>query len=475
MAAQFPKPKKPGRRRTGNTNAVLKQLEPNAAGIDIGATSHFVAVPPDRDEQPVREFSAFTAGLHELADWLQASRVTTVAMESTGVYWVPLYDLLEERGIEVFLVNAQHVRGVPGRKSDVLDCQWLQQLHSYGLLRRSFRPDADFLVLRTYLRHRGDLIDARSSLVQQMQKALTLCNVQLHHAVTDITGETGMRIIRDIVAGNHDPKSLAKHRNYRCNSSQDQIAEALRGEYRQDHLFLLRHALELYDAYGQKLAECDQVLETLLEQLVQTHCAEVQRPPLPQPSKKQAKRRPKEAQFNIREPLYQLVGVDLTAIPGLNELSALQLIGEIGIDMARWPDPHHFVSWTTLAPSCRITGGKAKHTRRPASAHRVAEILRMAAMNAGRTASALGGFYRRLALRAGKGKAIVALAAKLARTVHAMIRTGAAYQDAGATAYEERYRDRVIRNLERRAKALGLHLVPATQPEQNQLLAGAVS
>lgn len=301
----------------------------------------------------------------------------------------------------------------------------------------------------------------------------TLFNVHLHHVVTDITGETGMRITRDIVAGNHDPKLLAKHRNYRCNSTEEQIAEALRGEYRQDHLFLLRHALELHDAYGQKLAECDQVLETSLQQLVQTHCAEVQRPPLP--SRKQAKRRPKEAQFNIREPLYYLVGVDLTAIPGLNGLSALQLVGEIGIDMARWPDPHHFVSWTTLAPSCRITGGKAKQTRRPASAHRVAEILRMAAMNAGRTASALGGSYRRLAVRAGKGKAIVALAAKLARTVYAMIRNGTAYQHADAGAYEARYRARVIRNLERRAKALGLQLAPATQPEQNPLLAGAVS
>lgn len=433
---------------------------PNAAGIDVGAASHFVAVPVDRDDEPVREFSAFTTGLHALADWLQACGVATVAMESTGVYWIPLYDLLEERGIEVFLVNAQHIKGVPGRKSDVLDCQWLQQLHSYGLLRRSFRPDADFLKLRTYLRHRGTLIEARSSLVQQMQKALTLSNVQLHLVVTDIVGQTGMRIIRDILAGNHDPKSLANHRHYRCKASADEIAEALRGEFREEHLFLLRHAVDLHDAYGAKLAECDHVLEQLLHYVVSQQCADIQRLPLPKPQKK-PQRRPKEAQFDIRGPLYQLTGVDLTAVPGLNELSALQLIGEIGIDMARWPTADHFVSWTTLAPSCRITGGKAKPSRRPASAHRVADILRMAAMNAGRTTSALGGFYRRLAVRAGKGKAIVALAAKLARIIYAMLRNQTAFEDGGAAAYEERYRARVVRNLERRAQDLGFQLLPA--------------
>jgi transposase len=455
MAARRKKAKRSQRSRQG-----LQTVMPNAAGIDVGAASHFVAVPIDRDDEPVREFSAFTSGLHALADWLQSCGVETVAMESTGVYWIPLYDLLEERGIEVFLVNARHIKGVPGRKSDVLDCQWLQQLHSYGLLRRSFRPDADFLKLRTYLRHRGTLIDARSSLVQQMQKALTLSNLQLHLVVTDIAGQTGMRIIRDILAGNHDPNSLAEHRHYRCKASADEIAEALRGEFREEHLFLLRQAVELYDAYGAKLAECDHVLEQLLKQVVHQQCADIQRPPLPRPQKK-PQRRPKEAQFDIRGPLYQLTGVDLTAVPGLNELSALQLVGEIGIDMARWKTADHFVSWTTLAPSCRITGGKARPSRRPASAHRVAEILRMAAMNAGRTTSALGGFYRRLAVRAGKGKAIVALAAKLARIIYAMLRNHTAFEDGGAAAYEERYRVRVVRNLERRAQDLGFQLVPA--------------
>lgn len=460
MTAKPTKGKRRSRRRAPTTRRELNAIELNAAGIDIGAASHFVAVPPGRDVEPVREFSSFTSGLHALAAWLEACGVTTVAMESTGVYWIPLYDLLEERGIQVFLVNAQHIKGVPGRKSDVLDCQWLQQLHSYGLLRRSFRPDADFLKLRTYLRHRGTLVDARSSLVQQMQKALTLSNVQLHQVVTDITGETGMRIIRDILAGNCDPVSLAQHRDYRCRANAQEIADALRGEYREEHVFLLRHAVELYDAYGAKLAECDTVLEQLLQQFVHKHCADIQLPVLPAPVKK-PQRRPKEAQFDVRGPLYQLVGVDLTAIPGLNELSVLQLIGEVGIDMTRWPTADHFVSWTTLAPSCRITGGRAKPTRRPASAHRVAKILRMAAMNAGRTTSAFGGFYRRLAMRAGKGKAIVALAAKLARIIYAMIKNRTPFEDGGAAAYEARYQARVVRNLQRRAQDLGYQLVPA--------------
>lgn len=461
------------RRQPGKVEA-LKPIKPNAAGIDIGSSSHFVAVPADRDDEPVREFSAFTSGLHALADWLQACGVTTVAMESTGVYWVSLYDLLQERGIEVFLVNARHVRGVPGRKSDVRDCQWLQQLHSYGLLKRSFRPDADFVKLRTYLRHRGDLIDARSSLIQQLQKVLTLCNVQLHLVVTDISGDTGMRIIRDILAGNHSPESLAQHRDPRCKASVEQIVEALRGEYREENLFLIRQTMCLYDAYSERLAECDRAIEKLLPNVVDEHRVETQRPPLSKPETSQRKRRTKGAQFEIREPLYQLVGVDLTAIPGLGELTALQLIGEIGVDMARWPDADHFASWTTLAPSCRITGGKARSSRRPAAAHRVAEILRLVAMNAGRTQTALGGFYRRLAVRAGKAKAVVATAAKIARLVYLMIRNAMPYEDSGCAAYEERYRDRVVRSLERRAKALGLQLLPVPQSEEKPALAAGV-
>jgi len=460
-------------RRPGKVEA-LKPIELNAAGIDIGASSHFVAVPANRDDEPVREFSAFTSGLHELADWLQACKVTTVAMESTGVYWVSLYDLLQERGIEVFLVNARHVRGVPGRKSDVLDCQWLQQLHSYGLLRRSFRPDAEFVKLRTYLRHRGSLIDTRSSLIQQIQKELVLCNVQLHLVVTDIAGETGMRIIRDILAGNHSPESLAQHRDPRCKASIEEITQALRGEYHEEHLFVIRQTLCLYDAYGEQLAECDRVLEKLLPDIAAGHLAESQHPPLSKSGTLRRKRRPKEAQFEIREHLNQIVGIDLTAIPGLGELTALQLIGEVGVDMARWPDADHFASWTTLAPSCRITGGKARSSRRPATAHRVAKIFRMAAMNAGRTQTALGGFYRRLSARVGKAKAVVATAAKIARLVYIMIRNAMPYTDSGCAAYEERYRDRVIRNLERRAKALGLRLLPQPQSEETPAVAVGV-
>lgn len=482
MKKQARRKQKSGRRRRKESRAHrLQQIEPNAAGIDVGAAVHYVAVPPDRDQEPVRHFGAMTSDLHALADWVQACGVTTVAMESTGVYWIPLYDLLEERGLEVCLVNAKYLQGVPGRKSDVLDCEWLQQLHTFGLLRRSFRPDHDFLKLRTYVRHRGTLIDERSTQVLRMQKALTICNVQLHLVVTDITGQTGMRIIRDIVAGNHDPQALAKHRDPRCKKSVEQIAEALRGEFHEQDLFVLRQALRMYDVCNEMLAECDQAIQHALDELARTQGAHVDSPPAPQPqpqprpARAAKARRRTTVQSAVTERLHQLVAVDLTAVPGMGEMSALQLIAEIGIDTSRWPDPGHFSSWTTLAPSCRITGGRSKTTHRPASAHRVATILRMAAMSAGKTQTAIGAFYRRLAYRAGKGKAIVATAAKLARIIYCMIRDRTEFRDVGAAVDDQRQRQRVIRNLQRRAKQLGLTLLPAEQPIAHQQLAAEAS
>jgi transposase len=348
-------------------------------------------------------------------------------MESTAVLWVPLYELLEARKIRVCLVNARHVQNVPGRKSDVLDCQWLQKLHSYGLLRASFRPDADFIKLRTYLRHREVLMQSASAHVQHMQKTLTLMNVQLHVVLTDITGETGMRIIRDIVAGKCDPVALAEHRDPRCRATKGEIAEALRGEYRDELLFVLRQALELYDRYQQSLTECDRAIEQLLEQLRANTPGLADLPALPEVKsarRKNSKRRAKEFQPDVREALYCItLGVDLTATTGLGDLTVLQLIAEIGTDMNRWPTAKHFVAWTTLAPSCRITGGKRLTSRRPASSHRVANILRMAALNAGKSKTALGAFYRRLAMRIGSAKAVVATAAKLARIIYTMLKT----------------------------------------------------
>lgn len=441
----------------------LTPVEENAAGIDVGASEHWVAVPPGRADQPVRTFSGYTEGLHELADWLRECGITTVAMESTGVYWVPLYELLESRGIRVCLVNARHFKNAPGRKSDVLDCQWLQKLHCFGILQASFRPDAEFVKLRTYLRHRGTLIQNASVHIQHMQKALSLMNVQLHRAIADVTGMTGMKIIREIVAGNHDPQQLAEHRNHRCRASKEEIVEALRGEYREEYLFILRQALELYDTYQAKLAACDAEIVQFLDELKKA--APELPPPPPALAKPRIKRRAKEFLPDICGSLYRITaGVDLTLTAGLGELTALQIVSEIGTDMTRWPTAQHFVSWTTLAPSCRITGGKRFPSKRPSTASRVAQILRLAAVNAGRTQTAIGAFYRRLATRAGRGKAVVATAAKLARVIYSMLRNHTAFADPGATAYEQNYRERVVRNLKRRAKDLGFQLIPAPAP-----------
>jgi transposase len=453
-----------GKPRRVDFNA-LRMIEPAAAGIDIGAKEHWVAVPPDCDARPVRSFTTFTRDLHALADWLETCGIKTVAMESTGVYWVALYELLEARGMAVCLVNAKHVKNVPGRKTDVLDCQWLQKLHSYGLLQASFRPHADFVRLRTYVRHRDNLVTTNAMHTQRMQKALTLMNVQLHRVISDVTGETGMRIIREIVAGNHDPEALARHRDYRCKANNEEIADALRGEYREEHLFTLRQELELHDAYVAKITECDREIERLIGEL-SSSAAQVELPPMPAPKHKPTKRRLKEGLFEVREPLYRITrGVDLLSTAGLGELTALQLLSEIGTDMSRWPSAKHFASWTTLAPGSRISGGKQLSSRRPPSAHRVAQILRLAAVAAGRTETAIGAFYRRLAARIGKGKAVVATAAKLARRIYMMLKTGETQPDEGAKAYELRYRSRILKSLKRRAAELGYNLTELATTE----------
>lgn len=442
--------------RKGRDGGSLPILKANAAGIDIGSAEHWVAVPIDRADEHVRSFSALTHGLHELADWLQACGIQTVAMEATGVYWVPLYEILEERGIEVCLVNARHVHNVPGRKSDVLDCQWLQQLHSYGLLRASFRPSADFVALRTYLRHRESLLRSNARFIQQMQKSMTLMNIKLDRVVTDVAGDTSMRIIRDIVAGQRDPVSLARHRDPRCKASEAEIADSLRGEYRVDLLFTLRHSLELYDVHQQRLVECDVEIQKLVDAIA------VSMPAVepPRAATKVRRDRRRDSKLNVHASLHRIAGgVDLYQVAGIAELTAVQLIAEIGTDMTAWPTAKHFASWTTLAPGCRITGGKRYRHKRPHSAHRVAQILRMAAVSAGRTQSAIGAFYRRLSGRIGKAKAVVATAAKLARIIYALLKNGTRFEEAGADAYEQRYHDRVLRNLKRKAHALGFDLV----------------
>ena len=435
----------------------LRRVNLDAAGIDVGSNSHHVAAPEDRDDEPVREFRSFTNDLHRLADWLEDCGIDTVAMESTGVYWIPLYEILEERGFEVVLVNARDFKSVPGRKTDVLDCQWLQELHTYGLLRASFRPDAEVAAMRAYVRHRDMLVKDAARHVQHMQKALSLMNIQLHNVISDITGATGMRIIRSIISGNHNPQALAEFKDYRCKASKETIVESLTGNYRPEHVFALRQAVELYDFYQRQMGSADEEIEKLLCKLEETSPAREDLAP-------SKRKRPKgnEPNFDIRTRLYAVTGTDLTEITAIGPYSALKIISEIGTDMTRWPSADHFASWATLAPRNKITGGRliSSHTR--SSANRLAEVLRMAAMTIGKTDPYLGAFYRRKAAHIGKAKAITATARKLAVIIYNMLARGVPFDDPGLRAHDEQHRERLLKNLSKRAKSLGLQLVRET-------------
>ncbi len=433
----------------------LQQVYLNAAAIDIGSTSHFVAVPEGRDSLSVREFGTFTADLHLLADWLEQCGVDTVVMESTGVYWVPVFELLEQRGFEVLLVDAHHVKNVSGRKSDVLDCQWLQQLHTYGLLQGAFRPADQIVVLRSYLRQRTTLVQYAAAHVQHMQKALQQMNLLLHHVVSDITGLTGMTIIRAILAGARDPQVLAQYRDPHCKHGVEIIAKSLEGNYRAEHLFALEQAVTLYDVYQTQIAACDVRIEQYLASLDKV--TEELPPPPPKP-----RQRPKHNQprFDARTYLYQLTGVDLTRIDGIEAATALQLISEIGTDMSRWKTAKHFASWLGLCPNRKVSGGRVLTSKTKASANRAAMALRLAARSLYHSQSALGAYYRRMQARCGAPKAITATAHKLARLVYSMLKYGSAYVDAGQDYYERQYKERIVRNLQQRAKALGFELVP---------------
>lgn len=449
--------------------SVLERINPNAAGIDCGSAEHFVAVPPDRDPTPVRSFQTFTGDLYRLADWLTACRVTSVAMEATGVYWIPLYEILEARGFEVLLVNARHVKNVPGRKSDVSDCEWLRDLHTVGLLRGSFRPTDAIVALRAYLRHRETLVQSAGTHVQRMQKALIQMNLQLPLVVSDITGVTGLRILRDLVAGQRDPQVLAQHRNYRCHASVAEIVGALTGNYRPEHLFVLQQNLELFDIYQQQIAACDAAIEAHLHTLT----AQAVAPTTPLPSARpRQKPRDNEPRFELRAPLHQLTGVDLSQIDAIGPYTALRLLSEIGTDMSRWPSEKHFTSWLTLAPKNKVSGGRLLSSQTMPSANRAAAILRLAAMSLGRTQTALGAFYRRLAFRVGKAKAITATARKLAVLVYRCLKDGLVYDDPGAAAYDAQHRTHVIRRLRQRAANLGFGLIDLSTGE---VADGAVS
>lgn len=441
--------------KRSRTSRNLSPVHVAAAAIDIGATMHVAAVSPDRDEQPVRTFRTFTEDLQRLADWFTSCGIKTIVMESTGVYWIPVFEILEQRGFEVMVVNARDAKHVPGRKTDVSDAQWLQRLHEYGLLRASFRPQVEIAGLRAYLRQRERLLDYAAAHIQHMQKALMQMNLQLHHVVTDITGVTGMAIIRAIVAGERDPSVLAAHRDRRCHATVETVCQALVGNYREEHVFALTQALELYDVYQTKVAACDKQIEDILKRLKQTAA-----PPKTKLLPTRQRRQPNAPAFDAREALHAILGVDLTQIDGLGPSLALKLVGECGTTLAAWPTAKHFTSWLALAPHNKISGGRVLSSRTRRTSNRAASLLRLAAGTVGRTDTALGAFYRRLSARIGKAKAITATARKIAVLFYNTLRHGMAYADLGATYYEDRYRQRVLHNLQRRAKSLGFVLQP---------------
>ena len=434
-------------------------IHPDAAGIDIGAESHWVSVPPERDSEPVREFSCFTGDLHAMATWLKECGVTTVAMESTGVYWIPVFQILETSGLEVYLVNARRVKMVPGRKSDVLDCQWLRQLHSYGLLAASFRPKDEICALRSYIRHRERLTQNASTHIQRMQKALTEMNLHLKRVLSDVTGVTGMAIIRAIVAGERDPQQLAALKDPRAKRSKTEIAAALAGDYRTEQLFILTQELQLYDTYRQQIQRCDQQIEKVLSDLDSDDRAA---PPLP-PRPKGRKPSRNAPDFDLRAHLYRISGVDFTQIDGLESLTVQTILSEVGLDPTRFPTVKHFASWLGLSPGSRISGGKVLSAKTRKVINRAAKAFRMAAQSLTNSKTALGAFYRRLRSRIGPPKAITATAHKLPRIFYRLWSTGHDYVDMGVDAYEQKYQQRTLKNLKRKARLIGFALVPQSE------------
>jgi transposase len=434
-------------------------VHPDAAGIDVGNEAHYVAVRGDRDPEPVRRFECFTADLYQMANWLRSCGVETVAMQSTGVYWIPLYDILEECGFQVFLVNARHTKNLPGRKSDVQESQWLLKLHTYGLLNNSFQPPSDIRVLRTYWRQRAEHAVGMATCIQRMQKALTQMNIQLANVISDLSGRTGQAIVRAILAGERDAKKLAELKDCRIRATREEVAKSLEGNWRPELLFVLQQQVDMYDIYQRRIAECDQKLQQHLSTFANS-AVPVTKESLSHANKNKSRQR-YMPQFSLSDELVRITGVDLTQIDGINVMTAETLVSEIGLDMSRWKTEAHFASWLGLCPDNRISGDTvlSRGTRRVVN--RAATALRIAANTLLKSRSYLGAQYRRLRTRLGAPKAITAMAHRLARLVYRMLKYGHQYIDKGAEYYEQRNRQQQIDFIKKRAAQLGLVVTAA--------------
>jgi transposase len=452
---------KRGRKRKGMCLEDRPLLEPNAAGIDIGAREIFVAVPPDRDEEPVRVFATFTEDLEAMARWLVSCGITTVAMESTGVYWIPLYDVLEQHGVKPCLVDARGMKNVPGRRTDWHECQWLQFLHSVGLLRAAFRPDGDVCAVRSLMRHRSDLVEMTSQHIQHIHKALTQMNVQVHHVIDDITGLTGLAIVDAIVGGQRDPQELAKLRNPHIKASEETIRKSLKGNWRREHLFTLQQSRQMYQHYQEQIAACDEEIEKLLA-VFQPWVDPAERP-LPPDRKKRKKGRKKNVNpktgFDFRTESYKLFGVDLTQVPGLNTM-VLTLFSEVGRDMSKWPTSGNFVSWLALCPDNDITGGRVAWRGMRSVHNRAGDLFRLAAYSLHHDQSPLGDYLRRMKSKMDAPAAITATAHKIAIIFYTMVKKQVEYN---ASLWAQRDAEREKRfeaKLKRQAEQRGYRLVP---------------
>ena len=449
------------KRATAKTNTQLPGIHPHAAGIDIGARQIQVAVPIDADPRPVRIFTTFTDDLLRLRDWLLACGIKTVAMESTGVYWIPLFQILEAAGLEVCLVNARHAKNVPGRKTDISDCQWLQYLHSVGLLRSSFRPPEQICAVRALLRHRNNLVRYAADHVRHLHKTLTQMNIQIHNVISDLTGTTGLLILQAILVGERDPQKLAALKDHRIKASRDTIARSLQGDWRAEHLFVLQQTFNTWNHYQHLITQCDEQIQKDLAAFDAPPSAH----PLPPPATSHRKAQRNEPRFDARAELHRLCGVDLTQVPGVQVNTALVLFCELGPDfVARFPTAKCFSSWLGLSPDNRITGGKILSTKTRNVKSRTADALRLAAQSLWRAKNYLGDCFRRYKARQGTPKAITTMAHKLARILWHLLKYHQPYNPQVWALPEEKVKTKKLRRLQQNAAALGYQLIcaPAT-------------
>lgn len=437
----------------------IRVIQPNAAGIDIGAREIYVAVPEDRDERPVRRFESFTEDIHKAAKWLRSNDIESIAMESTGVYWIPVYQILDSYGFDVFLVNARHVKNVPGRKTDVKDSQWLQYLHSVGLLDNSYRPEQEVCSIRSLLRHRDNLVKMASGHVQHIQKALTQMNIQLHNVISDITGQTGLKIIDSILSGNHNPKKLATLKNKRIKASKATIVKSLTGDYRSEHLFTLRQSLESYRFYQNQISMCDVEIERALTEFELKR--DLNDPPPKAPKGPKPQRSKNSVSFDLHDHMYRVFGVDLTLVDGISSLTAQTLFTEIGPTVDGFATVKQFCSWLGLCPQNKISGGKVLHSGTRKTSNKAAQAFRLAARSLYRSETYLGRYFRKTRARHGAPKAITATAHKLARIFYNLVKHGQSFDESVFIDEEKRYQERKIKQLEKQAKTLGFQLVQA--------------